>query len=406
MLDNNAHVPDAHINWHDHLDRPHRVRRIGRPRAPRVLLDGAFEQVFARTFVYNILFEDAEVDERFLGLDESSRVLAISGAGCGVAGMLSANPRSIDAIDVNKHHLALTGLKCAAARGSTEYQEFYDLFARGWSPDPWATIEPLLTHMPEWMARYWSRHHDRFEENLYGEGLTAKMLAQVRRRLGIGRGWARAMIEAPPNARRTILDETLASANGRLMQAAMSSPLQLLALGINFTQSDRIKQTEELSMTEFFKDHIRRVAETDLSRNWFFWFAAAGHFNYAEPDAVPPYLRRDRWERSRQCETKLRFQRRSMLDIMRTAGKSTWTHFAFLDATDWAPTKIQRLLFEEVRRTGTDGATLLLRSVEGVDPVEATGADKWLERLPCSDEATLLDRSRQYRQVNFYRLHK
>ena len=93
MLDNNTHVPDAHTNWNHHLDRPNRVRRIGRPRAPRALLDGAFEQVFARTFVYNILFEDAEVDERFLGLDESSRVLAISGAGCGVAGCGIGRPQ-------------------------------------------------------------------------------------------------------------------------------------------------------------------------------------------------------------------------------------------------------------------------------------------------------------------------
>lgn len=40
------------------------------------LRDRAFQNVFARTFVYNVLFEDAEIDERWLGIDEDSTVLA------------------------------------------------------------------------------------------------------------------------------------------------------------------------------------------------------------------------------------------------------------------------------------------------------------------------------------------
>jgi S-adenosylmethionine-diacylglycerol 3-amino-3-carboxypropyl transferase len=98
--------------------------------------DRAFQRVFANTFVYNILFEDAEVDETLLDLGPDATVLSISGAGCGVAGMVSRQPRSIDAVDINHHHLALTALKCAAAVHSESYTDFYDLLGRGWSPDP------------------------------------------------------------------------------------------------------------------------------------------------------------------------------------------------------------------------------------------------------------------------------
>ena len=58
--------------------------------------DWTFQKTFSRLFVYNILFEDAEVDGRFLELDEDSTVLSISAAGCGVASMLRFQPRSID----------------------------------------------------------------------------------------------------------------------------------------------------------------------------------------------------------------------------------------------------------------------------------------------------------------------
>ncbi|MFO0712796.1 MAG: DUF3419 family protein [Sandaracinus sp.] len=87
--------------------------------------DLVFRHTFQELFVYNILFEDSEVDEQVLALDEQSDVLAISGAGCGVAAMISRAPRSIDAIDLNGHHLALAALKVEAPRRLQRYGAFY-----------------------------------------------------------------------------------------------------------------------------------------------------------------------------------------------------------------------------------------------------------------------------------------
>src|ERR1700722_17092909 len=63
--------------------------------------DRAFQQLFRHLFVYNMLFEDTEVDELFLGVGPDSRILGISGAGCGIANHVSRRPRSIDAVDIN-----------------------------------------------------------------------------------------------------------------------------------------------------------------------------------------------------------------------------------------------------------------------------------------------------------------
>src|SRR5262247_2535114 len=93
--------------------------------------DRAFAAAFKHIFTFSLLYEDSEVDNRVLGLDSRSRVLAVSGAGCGVAGLLAAHPARIDAIDTNRHHLALAALKVAAARRMTSHAEFYQLLGRG-----------------------------------------------------------------------------------------------------------------------------------------------------------------------------------------------------------------------------------------------------------------------------------
>ncbi len=101
--------------------------------APMHFADKAYQQLFRHLFVYNMLFEDTEVDERFLGVGPESRILGISGAGCGIANHLSRRPRRIDAVDINARHLAITALKTASARDLTSYDEFYTLWGHGFA---------------------------------------------------------------------------------------------------------------------------------------------------------------------------------------------------------------------------------------------------------------------------------
>ena len=368
------------------------------------LRDRAFQRVFARTFVYNILFEDSEVDERYLGIDEDSTVLSITGAGCGVAGMVSGRARRVDAVDINRHHLALAALKATAAQRMEDYDDFYDLFARGWSPEPEQHIARLAPHLPGWVASYWKRHAHRFRRSLYLQGLTAKMLASVRRQAGMGVEWAREVCAMPVEDRVQTLHSKLEAIDTPLLRAVLSSPLQLIALGINYQQRDRLVATEQQSMADYFVTHLTRVMETDLWKNWFFWYAAAGTFNHRDPEALPPYLRRDRWEKSLGAPTELRFRHGNLFHVLDEAGPETWSHYTLCDAIDWMPADVQQRLFSEIRRTARPGATVMLRSVEDEDPVDAVGVG-FLEKLPHSADASLADRSRQYRQVNFYRVH-
>ena len=179
-----------------------------------------------------------------------------------------------------------------------------------------------------------------------------------------------------------------------------------MSLGINFQQRDRIVQTEGMNITDFFIEHLKRVAATDCETNWFVWYTVAGEFNHDNEDAVPPYLRKDRWERSNRAPTSVRYHNRNLFEVLSKAGPETWSHYTLCDAPDWLDHDAQRHLLDEIYRTSRDGAVVLARSVEGQSMVENVGyADRFVPMVEASDDGTATDRSRQYRKVAFYRVH-
>ncbi len=387
-----SHLPGAQL-WEA---RPLRGR----------LRNWGFEKLFSRAFVYNILFEDTEVDERFLGVDEDSTVLAISGAGCGVANHLSRNPRSVDAVDINPHHLALSALKASAAQYLSSHDELYALFGRGWHPDPKTAVGPLVADLPKWIREYWKKHHRMFRRSAVQAGMTAQMLRSFRLASGIDTEWLRDRIAETVAERQRAVEEALGPVFANpVVKALVHSPLQLVALGINFSQRDRILETEEevKDMVGFLHLYMKRIAATDIERNWFVWYAAAGHYNHELEDAVPPYLRPDHFETSKDADTAMRYHHANLFDVLEDASPNTWSHYTLCDATDWMSDDVQKRLFAEILRTSRDGARVLYRSVEDDSLVERHGLDRHF-RLDdeASRLATELDRTRQYRRVNFY----
>jgi len=368
--------------------------------------DLLFQQAFSRIFVYNILFEDTEVDERFFGVDEGSQVFCVSGAGCGVAGMLARNPERIDAVDINPHHLAITALKVQAALLCRPYSEFYDLFGRGWLPDPSPTLAKLSTELPAWIRRYWHDHPHLFQRSLYGEGLTSRLVRALRGRSGIDADWLRGLIDQPIEVRQAAIEERIGPVlQDRWVRWVSSSPLQLLALGVNFRQSERIQATERLGLADFYLQYIKRLAATDLRTNWFAWYFVTGQFHHDEPGGVPPYLRREHYERSQKARTRVRYRRGSLFDALREAPAQAWTHYSLLDAPDWLDRDGEQRLLEEICRTGRPGAIVLHRTVEEGSMFERNPEGRRFEEMVDETaQASALDRTRQYRRVHFHRL--
>src|SRR5688572_5380411 len=95
---------------------------------------GFLQKLFAvwfDAFVYNQIWEDPRVDLQALQLDDDSRILTISSGGCNALNYLLAHPRSVTAVDLNRHHIYLLNLKQAALKHLPAYDDFFDLFGLG-----------------------------------------------------------------------------------------------------------------------------------------------------------------------------------------------------------------------------------------------------------------------------------
>jgi S-adenosylmethionine-diacylglycerol 3-amino-3-carboxypropyl transferase len=369
--------------------------------------DRAFQQLFRHLFVYNMLFEDTEVDETFLEVGPNSRLLGISGAGCGIANHLSRRPRRIDAVDINARHLGITALKVSSARTLPDYEEFYGLWGHGAHPDPQRLVSRLTADLPRWIQRHWRANYGVFNHAFHQRGLTAQMFAMLRKLSNVDATWLRSIIAIPvAERRRQVVDRFGPILRTPWVSALLHSPLHLFALGVNHAQCERMLRAEGLNdIVDFLVMHLGRVAETDLERNWFAWFAVAGHYNHARPDAVPPFMRRDHHDKSLGADTDVRFHHKNIFDVLGAAGPKTWTHYTFLDAPDWMPNDVQRKLLDEVLRTSEDGAVMLHRSVEEGSLPDRHGMSKhFVPMVEATELATRLDRTRQFRSVSFYRV--
>lgn len=371
------------------------------------LADAAFQRVFSNLFVYNILFEDSEVDERFLGIDASSTILGISGAGCRIAGHLSQRPKHVDAVDINGHHLALTALKVQAARQMRSYDEFYDLLGRGSVPNSEQVLRNLASGLPIWIQNHLRRHEAIFSKNLLTGGLTAQVMRLLQRLTGVDEGWLRSLMTLRVGERKQLVLETFRPVLAKpWMKWLLESPVHLMSIGVNYAQCERMLRIEGLAdIAAFLLMHFQRVAATDVARNWFVWYAIAGHYNHDDQEAMPPFLRKDRHERSFLSNTTVAYHHRNIFDVLGAAQPRTWSHFTMCDAPDWMSDAAQKRLLQEVVRTGRNGGVLQYRSVEPSSLVERHHLANRLQAMVAETElATALDRTRQFRAVRYYRI--
>ncbi len=390
------------------------TRRSGRaassehaPGPFRGLADRAFAMAFQQIFTFPLLYEDSEVDNQVLGLRPDSRVLSVSGAGCGVAGLLAAHPARIDAVDTNRHHLALTALKVAAARRMSSHDELYQLLGRGRHDHPARILGPLMNGLPAWVGRYWNENHRRFRRNVYGEGLVGSFQKWLRHETGLDAGFLRAMQPLAIEDRLAHLSPVLDAVRcSRLFRVVANSPLFLLGHGINFEQRQRnLRAHQARSMVEVVTAHLERLAYTDLETNWFVWVGLTGAFNHDHPDAVPPYLRAESHRRSREAPTDVVFHHLPLKRVLAAAAPGRWSHFSLCDVLDWMPADTQRRLLQHIAHVGGPGAVVLTRSVEDACVVDRLGLDGMYERLePRSSEAGQRERTRLYARVGVYRV--
>lgn len=383
---------------------------------------GLRERLFTAWFrglVYTQIWEDPRVDAEALRLDDSSRILTISSAGCNVLNYLTRAPERILAVDVNRAHLALTRLRIAALRHLPSHDAFFQFFGVGAGPE---NVEAYRRHLHPhlddatrhfWASRPWAGLRRpriaAFADGFYERGLLPQFqgVAGALSRLLQGRRPEELLDATTLAEQRAFFDECVAPFfDHPLVRGLAERPAALYSLGIPPRQFRALAGDAE-SVVDVYRARLRRlVCEFPLADNYFAWQAFGRRYDTDARRALPAYLRRQHHAQLRYHLDRVETQLASLTDALRAQPDNSFDSFVLLDAMDWMEPEAIATLWAELARVGEPGARIVFRTA-GLDSVvepalPASLRSRFAYERTRSEQLHLKDRSAVYGMFHLY----
>ena len=130
-----------------------------------------------KEFIYNIAWEDTNIDLKYLEINKNDNVLMISSAGCNVLNTLLKNPNRIISVDISTCQNALLDLKLSSIK-KLNYDNFWKLFGLGYYNNfKYLYFEKLRNDLLlETSKNFWDNNLSIFKYGLYNSGSAIKTM--------------------------------------------------------------------------------------------------------------------------------------------------------------------------------------------------------------------------------------
>ncbi len=344
--------------------------------------------VWFDAFVYNQIWEDPRVDLKALNLDENSRVLTISSGGCNALNYLLADPQSVTAIDLNRHHIFLLNLKIAALKYLPDYDAFFAFFGFGKS-------ENNIENYRKYIAQNLDSETKKFWES---KSLTGKITNNTRinyfRKGGIYEHsrngyflrffhkFARLfgcrpeeMLKAKtPAEQEQLFQKHIAPFfDSFAIKTIGKMPVTMFGLGIPPQQFDELKNDSEDggNLIEIYKNRAKKLAvEYPIYENYFAWQAFARKYDTENRQALPEYLKAENYEKLKANAGRIETKIGSVTEEIKTGEKKKYDRFVFLDAQDWMNAEMMTELWQAIAEKSESGARIIFRTAGANSPIE------------------------------------
>jgi S-adenosylmethionine-diacylglycerol 3-amino-3-carboxypropyl transferase len=388
-------------------------------RASPISRQGILERMFTFAFrhlVYPQIWEDPEVDLRALDLRPDSRVVAIASGGCNVLSYLTANPREIVAVDLNRAHVALTRLKLVGARHLPTHDVFLRFFGRADEGANVAAYERFLRANADDETRtYWEgrdhfgrRRISLFARGIYRHGLLGHFVGMghfVARLYGIDPRKMTSMQSI--EEQRDYFERVMAPLfDKRLVRWATSQKVSLYGLGIPPAQYDALA-TAGGDMASVLRERLGKLAcGFPMSENYFAWQAFSRSYSRSDDGPLPPYLKRENFEAVRERSERVKVVHGSLTDHLDSEPVESLDAFVLLDAQDWMTDAQLNALWSSIARTARPGARIIFRTAAAESVLPGRVDESILSRLTYeaarSRELGAADRSSIYGGFHIY----
>ena len=327
--------------------------------ADRALL----ERMVFHGIVFNMSWEDPEMDRRAFNLTPDDVVVSISSAGCNPLNFLCQSPRRLISIDGNPAQNAILELKLAAL-AALDYETFFDIFA---ARRPAVITALYRTHL---RPRLSTRSQGFWDENLwmaarglynFGRmGLFCRILRRFLTLLGIQQKHIeeffelRSLEEQAAWYRRYAAPRLWGKWSRRFV---MFRPLLYLG-GVHPEQYRLVNGRHD--MYEYVKERVEyALTKVPIYDNYFLSQAVTGRFRGRR---VPPYLLEENFETLRSNLDRVLVVNGWLGPFLDTLPPKSVTKFNLLDIFDWMTPEVFESTMKSVLQAAAPGATLIYRS--------------------------------------------
>lgn len=361
-------------------------------------------------FVYNQIWEDPRVDIEALRLGPGSRVVTIASGGCNILNYLVEQPKSITAVDLNRHHMHLTRLKLAALRHLPTHDDFFRFFGSASDKlNPINYTRYVREHLDEDTRRFWeSRRGSRllfgpriqyFTRNFYNHAKFGSLMRFVHGLARITRRDPSRLLRAQSlEEQATLFDEIIAPFfDNWVVRATGRLPVVAASLGIPPRQVTALRGGPDVGIVEVYRERVRRLAcHFPIQDNYFSWQAFSRGYDLESRRAMPEYLRQEHWQALRDAADRIDTHIIPMTRHLETRDADSLDAFVLLDAQDWMKPQEIEALWREIARTGSPGARVIFRTAGSQSPIEPALPDDLMSRFHyhAGESRELYDRDR------------
>jgi S-adenosylmethionine-diacylglycerol 3-amino-3-carboxypropyl transferase len=381
---------------------------------------GVLERTFSLAFrglVYAQIWEDPVVDMEALEIGPDSDVITIASGGCNMLSYLTANPRSVTAVDLNTAHVALGRLKLAAAQHLPDHSAFQSFFARSGRRENVEAYETFVRpHLDDVTRRYWEgrdltgrRRIGAFGRNFYAKGLLGQFISGAHLVAKLYRVDPREMLEAETvEEQRHIFETRMAPIfEKRFVRWLTQQPASLFGLGIPPAQYTALCDGEAEGMAAVLRQRLEKLAcDFDIRQNYFAWQAFGRGYGDAPEAPLPPYLEEAHYGDIAGRVDRIAIHHRNFTDHLAGLPNGALDRYILLDAQDWMTDEQLEDLWSGITRTARPGARVVFRTA--ARPTLLPGRlpqallDQWHYEENRSADYTRRDRSAIYGGVHLY----
>lgn len=355
------------------------------------------ERLVFHGIVFNMSWEDPEMDRQALQVGPGDTVISISSAGCNPLNFLCQNPERLISIDGNPAQNAVLELKLAAIE-TLPHEEFFNIFA---AREPSVVTKYYRTRLrPEISDRsraFWDKNLWMVRRGLYDYGkmgLAARIVRFLLPRIGIRRHQVERFFELQSLAeqKRMYHDVVEPKLWGPVIKRLCESRWFMYLCGVHPTQLDLIDGRH--GIYEYIRERIEyALTQVPIYDNYFLSVTATGRFRGTR---VPPYLLEENFQTLRNNLDRVTVVNGWLGPYLDTQPEGSIQKFNLLDIFDWMSPEVFEGTMRSVLRAAAPNARLIYRSGSyELEPPPAIRA----ELEPHSDLARRLfkiDRSATY----------